>query len=392
MSGLSHPTISLILRAALGACALAPAAIGAATLLAPTSAFAQGDDSSTAEARARFREGVTLYDEGKNEAARAKFKQAYALKQHPDVLLNLGWSSLKSGHPQEAEEAFNSYLRDSKDGTPAKRAEAEKGLAEARRASGGTGGGSAPTANPAAGGGGGGGGGGTSGGGNAGGGTSGGSSGAGGGGSSGSGNASPNATPTDTGGMGTPRGGGAKATARTDAPPSADGPEEPVKEPIRIDALLGYTSDNVNVGIGVRGGKVVTAHLYVGGSLVYNFGTSYTIGTVAGTENISTSAFYIGPEVGWEFVLAPNFTLRPYGGLGFGSFNASVSFSNPTLGGNSSQSESRLIFWPGVTALYDIPNSRFMIGGDARLVFVPGTVGYHGGPAFGIFATGGLRF
>jgi hypothetical protein len=39
-----------------------------------------------------------------------------------------------------------------------------------------------------------------------------------------------------------------------------------------------------------------------------------------------------------------------------------------------------------LTALYDIPGSPFMVGGDARLVFVPG------GPAFGIFATGGIRF
>ena len=363
-----------------GAARLARLALLGSVLLAPIAvagaAHARGGDAWVVEARARFREGVALYDEGKYEAARAKFKQAYALKQHPDVLLNLGWSCLKSGHPQEAEEAFNNYLRDAKDATPAKRAEAEKGLAQARANGGGSssatpgGTGTAPptTSTPPA---------------------------IGSTGSSGSGNASPNATPTSTGGTPQPATGattGAGATVGTDTPAPAEGTGAPVKEPIRIDALLGYTSDNVNVGIGVRGGKVVTQHLYVGGSFVYNFGTSFTVGTVGGSETVSTSAFYIGPEVGWDIGLAPNFILRPYGGLGFASFNVSTSFVNVNNGASSSSSASRLLFWPGVTALYDIPNTTFMVGGDARLVFVPSSsVGWSGGPAFGIFATGGIR-
>lgn len=373
-------TLATLALATLAVAFAAPAA------LSPQVALAQ-DDSSTVEARARFREGVALYDEGKYEAARAKFKQAYALKQHPDVLLNLGWSSLKSGHPQEAEESFSNYLRDAKDASPAKRAEAEKGLAQARQA----GGGATPAPIPAGGGGG---GGGTP-----------SSSGAG-------GNASPNATPTSTGTMAQPNpgvgaggnGGGAAAgtagstaTVGTDTPAPGEAQGEPVKQPLRADALLGYTSDNLNVGIGVRVGKAVYRQLYVGGTFVYNFGTSNNLGTTgAGTETISTSAFYIGPEVGWDFVLAPNFTLRPYGGLGFASFSASITFSNPIPSRglvNTSNSSSNLLFWPGVTAIYDIPNTSFMIGGDARLVFVPGTsIGYNAGPAFGIFATGGMRF
>jgi hypothetical protein len=365
---------------ALAVAVMAPAA------LSPRIALAQ-DDSSTVEARARFREGVALYDEGKYEAARAKFKQAYALKQHPDVLLNLGWSSLKSGHPQEAEEAFNNYLRDAKDASPAKRAEAEKGLAQARQAGGGS---STPATTPS-------------------GSPSGTPSSTGGAGGAG-GNASPNATPTGTGTMAQPNpgvggaggsggasgSGAAGGTVGTDTPAPGEAQGEPVKQPLRADVLLGYTSDNLNIGVGVRVGKAVYRQLYVGGTFVYNFGTSYNVGTIAGTETLSTSAFYIGPEVGWDFVLAPSFTLRPYGGLGFASFAVSATFSNPSPARglvNNSNSNTSLLFWPGVTAIYDIPNTSFMIGGDARLVFVPGTsVGYNGGPAFGIFATGGMRF
>jgi Tetratricopeptide repeat len=369
----THAPLAAVARVAFVLGALAPAMVA----LSPSVVHAQ-DDATVVEARARFREGVALYDEGKYEAARAKFKQAYALKQHPDVLLNLGWSSLKSGHPQEAEESFSNYLRDAKDAPPAKRAEAEKGLAQARANGGGAGAGAgtSPSTSP----------------------TSSGAPAAGNtaGTAPSSGNVSPNATPTSTGGTPQPATGaaaGAGTTPGTDTPAPAEGAGAPVKEPIRIDALLGYTSDNVNVGIGVRGGKVVTQHLYVGGSFVYNFGTSFTVGSVGGTETVSTSAFYIGPEVGWDFTgLAPNFTLRPYGGLGFASFNVSTSFVNQNNGANASSSASRLLFWPGVTAIYDIPNTNFMVGGDARLVFVPSSsVGWNGGPAFGIFATGGIR-
>src|SRR5262245_24947393 len=101
-----------------------------AAAFAPGQARAAGDDAQTAEARARFNEGVSLYDRGKYEAARAAFVQAYALKKHPDVLLNLAWSSLKSGHADDAQQQFEEYLRDNKDSP--KRAEAERGLAEAK--------------------------------------------------------------------------------------------------------------------------------------------------------------------------------------------------------------------------------------------------------------------
>ncbi len=355
-------------------------AVLAPVALAPSDAHAQGDEASVVEARARFREGVTLYDEGRYEAARAKFKQAYALKQHPDVLLNLGWSSLKSGHPQEAEEAFSNYLRDAKDAPPAKRAEAEKGLAQARAAGGGSG--TSPTPAPTSSGGGG---------------TGGGTVSGGGGGASngGAGNASPNATPTSTGGTPQPgAGAGASqhATPGTDAPAPAAGSGAAVKEPIRIDALLGYTDNYLGAAIGVRGGKVVTQHLYVGGTFVYNFGSSYNVATPIGTEKFSTSAFYLGPEVGWDFVLAPGFTLRPYGGIGFASFNASTTYANQNLGTNSSASNTVLLFWPGATALYDIPNTNFMVGGDVRLLFGSSTsLGYRSGASFGIFLSGGIR-
>lgn len=100
----------------------------------PTLAIAQpiADDATTKAARARFQEGVEAFDKGQYENARAAFLQAYALRKHPAVLLNLAQSSLKSGHAIESLKYFQQYLRESANLTPQQKADAEKGIAEAR--------------------------------------------------------------------------------------------------------------------------------------------------------------------------------------------------------------------------------------------------------------------
>jgi hypothetical protein len=104
--------------------AFAPIAVGAP-------AFAQ-DDATTKAARARFNEGVEFYDKGQYENARTSFLQAYALRKHPAVLLNLAQSSLRSGHTLEAAKYFQQYLKESTSLTASQRSDAEKGLADAR--------------------------------------------------------------------------------------------------------------------------------------------------------------------------------------------------------------------------------------------------------------------
>ena len=64
--------------------------------------------------------------------ARAAFLQAYALRKHPVVLLNLAQSSLKSGHALEAARYFQQFLKDYSSATEAQRADANKGLSDAR--------------------------------------------------------------------------------------------------------------------------------------------------------------------------------------------------------------------------------------------------------------------
>ena len=112
--------------------------IAAAVLVAfvsssvPLTALAQ-DDAVTMQARARFKEGVDFYDKGSYENARLAFLQAYALKKHPAVLLNLAQSSAKAGHPLEAAKSFQQYLKESTSASPQQRQDAEAGLAEVRQ-------------------------------------------------------------------------------------------------------------------------------------------------------------------------------------------------------------------------------------------------------------------
>src|ERR1700757_3815616 len=107
-------------------------AVSMSPILLPTASSAQtaADDPTTTMARARFKEGVEFYDKGEYEQARAAFLQAYALKKHPAVLLNLAWSSLKSGHVLEGKKYFEQFLNEAKDATDKQKADANDGLTQ----------------------------------------------------------------------------------------------------------------------------------------------------------------------------------------------------------------------------------------------------------------------
>jgi hypothetical protein len=75
-------------------------------------AHAADTDSETEVAKERFKEGVKHYDQREYDKARLAFLQAYLLKPHPTVLLNLAQCELRSGRPAEAAEHFAKYIRE----------------------------------------------------------------------------------------------------------------------------------------------------------------------------------------------------------------------------------------------------------------------------------------
>jgi len=105
-----------------------------ALLCSTRPARAEEDPTTTAAARERFKEGVSYFDQKQYEKARAAFLQAYALKKHPAVLLNLAQSELRSNHERDAAKHFATYLREATDASPAEREAAQAGLTTAKAA------------------------------------------------------------------------------------------------------------------------------------------------------------------------------------------------------------------------------------------------------------------
>src|SRR6187431_1732311 len=102
--------------------------VGAAPSFAAPAGRPSDDDTTVAIARERFKEGVTFFDQKQYDKARLAFMQAYALKKHPAVLLNLAQSELRSNHEVDAAKHFSAYLRESTTASEAERQAAEAGL------------------------------------------------------------------------------------------------------------------------------------------------------------------------------------------------------------------------------------------------------------------------
>jgi hypothetical protein len=123
-----------------------------------------------------------------------------------------------------------------------------------------------------------------------------------------------------------------------------------------IAPVVGFLSDNYGLGLGVRGGKTLDNHIYIGGTFIDHFGTD------------GFNSLYVGPEGGYDFDLR-YVVVRPYLGLGL--------FSD--TGG------SQFVVWPGCSVLWDIPGSNFFLVGDLRLVSAPLT-------PVGVYFMAGMHF
>jgi hypothetical protein len=103
--------------------------VSVAMLSGPTRAE---DTTQFETARARFEEGVRYYENREYAKARTAFKQAYAVRAHPSILLNLAQSELRSDHEVDAANHFARYLREVDAGAPARK-QAENGLVQAKK-------------------------------------------------------------------------------------------------------------------------------------------------------------------------------------------------------------------------------------------------------------------
>lgn len=165
-----------------------------------------------------------------------------------------------------------------------------------------------------------------------------------------------------------------------DASSTKEQAPEPIDTRIHVDALLGIGSDHLNLGLGLRGGKTLDNHIYLGGAFVYHVGTSASATVEGMTITSSVSGFYLGPEIGYDIAVttpAP-LVVRPYVGVGLSDASASSSVG-------TSASSSELSIWPGVACHYQLTGSKYELGGDLRFVTGPW------GTSFGVFVLGGMH-
>lgn len=150
---------------------------------------------------------------------------------------------------------------------------------------------------------------------------------------------------------------------------------DPTKRPISVAPVVGFATNNLGLGVGLRAGYTLPMRVYLGATFVYQHGSSF--------GPVRAYAFYPGAEVGYDASLGP-VVLKPY--LGAGLLVAKVTGLSG-LGAGAAGGES-FALWPGVAATYEIPKSPAFVGADARLLIA--TRG--GDPSLGLFLTGGARF
>lgn len=173
------------------------------------------------------------------------------------------------------------------------------------------------------------------------------------------------------------------AAAPADKAPGASAADEEDNGKAFLAApLMGFGSNHYGFGLGARAGYTFPQKVYVGGTFMYHFGSTYGYGAFGGAD-VSTHLLYPAGEVGYDFHVGP-VTIRPYAGVGI----AFVTASSTLAGESTSATDSSLLLYPGATAHWNIPRTDFFVGGDTRMAIL--TRG--GDPSFGLYATAGLKF
>jgi hypothetical protein len=122
-------------------------------------------------------------------------------------------------------------------------------------------------------------------------------------------------------------------------------------------AGLRFGSDNLNLGLGGRGGFTLVQGVYIGGVVDYFFGEA------------NAHLFDIGAEGGFDFAIGPDMMVRPFAGLGIAAVRACV--------GDYCQSDSDTFIELGGLFNYYLP--QLFIGGELRILAFQDTAVVLGG-------------
>ncbi|MBX3187989.1 MAG: hypothetical protein KF819_13280 [Labilithrix sp.] len=144
--------------------------------------------------------------------------------------------------------------------------------------------------------------------------------------------------------------------------------------------LVGYATNDMNVGVGARAGYTFETPIYVGGAFVYHFGERNSAVTPAALTETNTRFYAPAAEVGYDIGVG-SVLLRPHLGAAI-----LIEQSATTVNGRTaSNTTTTPMLYPGLSAQYMFPQSPLFVGGDTR-VYVPLE---NMSPAFSVMATVG---
>lgn len=191
----------------------------------------------------------------------------------------------------------------------------------------------------------------------------------------------------------TPAPGPAVGTTQTTAayvPPPNEAEQQfatrpsPVGNRVTLEPLVGYGTNNYNLGLGGRIGYTFAVPVYIGGSFMWYSGDKRHGESVLGATETKTNFYYPAVEVGYDFGLGArrNILVRPYA-AGAIQFDRAELRVNDT---HTSDTRNQFMIYPGLTARWRMPEGPLYVGADTRLL-VPTL---HGNPSYQLFFVTGL--
>jgi|SoiMethySBSTD1v2_1073268.scaffolds.fasta_scaffold38119_2 outer membrane protein with beta-barrel domain len=145
-----------------------------------------------------------------------------------------------------------------------------------------------------------------------------------------------------------------------------------------------FGTEDLNFGLGVRGGYTLDMGVYLGGLFDYWFGDSDEVNTFVGTQESSYSAWDFMGVVGYDAGITPSIVIRPFGGFGIVHEEAEVCgtviFANGCVDSDDSDGAAVL----GGEALFEIGRSLH-VGGELRILIYGETALAFGGNIGGTF-------
>ncbi len=136
-----------------------------------------------------------------------------------------------------------------------------------------------------------------------------------------------------------------------------------------------WATENLDLGVGVRGGYTLDMGVYLGAGFDYWFGEKEEQAVpppVGGTISAEAHGWDLMGEVGYDIGVAPTIVIRPFGGLGV--FHAEGEICSPFFGCQEiSDSEAAFEFGGlavfGFDGLNVVPELRVLIADEAAVLF-----------------------